>query len=143
MDSLPLHHLGSSQFYPLPSPQGGKGRGEGEWCSIGNHATGWGQRTCFRLSESSPASFCDRTEPVFNGKAAANLASPGPYWSSLVAQSVKNLPAMRETWGELRRSPGGGNSYPLQYSCLENSKDGGAWRATAYGVARSQTQQSD
>ena len=35
------------------------------------------------------------------------------------------------------RSPGGGNSYPLQYSCLENSMDRGAWQATVHGVAKS------
>ena len=38
------------------------------------------------------------------------------------------------------RSPGEGNGTPLQYSCLENPKDRGAWQATAYGVAKSQTQ---
>ena len=32
---------------------------------------------------------------------------------------------------------------PLQYSCLENPMDGGAWRATVYGVAKSRTQPSD
>ena len=32
----------------------------------------------------------------------------------------------------LGRSPGEGNSNPLQYSCLENSMDGGAWRATVH-----------
>ena len=37
------------------------------------------------------------------------------------------------------RSPGEGNSYPLQYSCLENPTDRGAWRATVQGVAKSQT----
>ena len=37
----------------------------------------------------------------------------------------------------LRRSPGGGNGNPLQYSCLENPMDVGAWRATVHGVARS------
>ena len=36
-----------------------------------------------------------------------------------------------------RRSPGEGNSYPLQYSCLENPLDRGACRATVYGVAES------
>ena len=35
----------------------------------------------------------------------------------------------------LGRSPGEGNSYPLQYSCLENSVDRGAWQATVHGVA--------
>ena len=34
------------------------------------------------------------------------------------------------------RSPGEGNGYPLQYSCLENSIDGGAWQATVHGVTK-------
>ena len=37
------------------------------------------------------------------------------------------------------RSSGEGNGNPLQYSCLENPMDGGAWWATVYGVAESQT----
>ena len=37
------------------------------------------------------------------------------------------------------RSPGGGHGNPLQYSCLENPMDRGAWQATVYGVAKSQT----
>ena len=36
----------------------------------------------------------------------------------------------------LRRSPGEGNGNPLQYSCLGNPMDRGAWRATVHGVAR-------
>ena len=40
------------------------------------------------------------------------------------------------------RSPGGGCSNPLQYSCLENPMDRGAWRATVHGVTKSQTQLS-
>ena len=39
----------------------------------------------------------------------------------------------------LGRYPGEGYSYPLQYSCLENSMDRGAWQATVHGVAKSQT----
>ena len=39
----------------------------------------------------------------------------------------------------LGRSPGEGNAYPLQYSCLENPMDRGAWQATVHGVAGSQT----
>ena len=39
-----------------------------------------------------------------------------------------------DSW--VRRSPGEGNGNPLQYSCLENPMDRGAWRATVYGVAR-------
>ena len=38
------------------------------------------------------------------------------------------------------RCPGGGNGNPLQYSCLENPMDRGAWRVTIQGVTESQTQ---
>ena len=38
---------------------------------------------------------------------------------------------------ELGRSPGGGQGNPLQYSCLDNSTDRGAWRATVHGIAES------
>ena len=38
---------------------------------------------------------------------------------------------------------GEGNGNPLQYSCLQNSMDGGAWQATVHGVAKSQTRLSD
>ena len=41
------------------------------------------------------------------------------------------------------RSPGEGNDYPLQHSCLENSMDRGAWWATAHGAAKSQTRLSN
>ena len=43
----------------------------------------------------------------------------------------------------LSRLVGEGNGNPLQYSCLENPVDGGAWWAAAHGVARSQTQLND
>ena len=48
------------------------------------------------------------------------------YWTSLVAQIVKNLPAIQETQVQSLsqgRCPGVGNGNPLQYSCLENSMD--------------------
>ena len=41
------------------------------------------------------------------------------------------------------RSPGEGNGRPLQYSCLENPMDGGAWQAAVHGVAKSRTRLSD
>ena len=41
------------------------------------------------------------------------------------------------------RSSGEGNGYPLQYSCLENPMDRGAWWTTVHGVAKSQTQLRD
>ena len=56
---------------------------------------------------------------------------------------VKNLPVNAGDTGlipGLGKSPGGGNGNPLKYSCLENLRDGGAWRAAVYGVAQSQTQ---
>ena len=39
----------------------------------------------------------------------------------------------------LGRSPGEGNGFLLQYSCLENSTDRGAWQATVHGVMKSRT----
>ena len=89
--------------------------------------------------------------------------------ASLVAQLVKNPPAMQEIWvwslvwedqgfpgglegkastcnegdpgsiPESGRSPGEGNGNPLQYSCLENPIDGGAWEAAVHGVVKSWT----
>ena len=59
-----------------------------------------------------------------------------------MAQMVKNPLAMQKNLGlipGLGRSPGGGNSNPLQYSCLENSMDSGAWWATIRGVKKSWT----
>ena len=67
--------------------------------------------------------------------------------ASLVGQMAKNPPAMQETWvqslvglGRFRR---GGNGNPLQYFCLGNLMDRGAWWATVHGVAKSQTRLSD
>ena len=48
-----------------------------------------------------------------------------------VIRDVGSIPG----WG---RSPGGGHGNPLQYSCLENPLDRGAWRATVHGVTESQ-----
>ena len=73
---------------------------------------------------------------------------------SLVAQKVKNLPAMRETWVQSQ-----GWEDPLekgmttllhyfcilylQYFCLENSMDKGAWWALVHGVPKSRTRLND
>ena len=43
----------------------------------------------------------------------------------------------------LKVKPGEGNGTPLQYSCLENPVDGGAWKAAVHGVAEGQTRLSD
>ena len=66
-----------------------------------------------------------------------------------MALLVKNLPANA---GDIRdmdlipgseRFPGEGNGNPLQYSCMENSMDRGAWWATVHGVAKSRTRLSN
>ena len=61
---------------------------------------------------------------------------------------VKNLPANAGDTGDLgsvpglRRSSGGGDGNPFQYSCFGNPMDRGAWRAVVHRVAKSQTQLS-
>ena len=71
--------------------------------------------------------------------------SPG---ASHVALGIKNLPSYA---GEVRDvgsipglggSPGGGHGNPLQYSCLGNPMDRGAWRATVHRAVKSRTQLS-
>ena len=66
-------------------------------------------------------------------------------WASQVALVVKSLSANA---GDVReagsvpgsgRSPGGRHSNPLQYSCLENPMDRGAWQATVHGITQSWT----
>ena len=76
------------------------------------------------------------------------LSFPGFYTSlraSLTGLVVKNPPANP---GDIRdvglipgsgRSHGEGNGNPLQYSCLGNSTDRGAWQVTVHGIAKSQT----
>ena len=62
--------------------------------------------------------------------------------ASLMAQWVKNLPAMQETqvlslgWEDALEEEDGN---PFQYSCLKNLIDRGAWWATIHGVAKSRT----
>ena len=80
------------------------------------------------------------------------LATPTPtllitylyqLWGLSGGTVVKNLPANAGDARDLGavfgfgRSPGVGNGNPLQYSCLENSMDRGAWQATVHGVAKS------
>ena len=66
-------------------------------------------------------------------------------WASQVVLVVKNLPANAEDIRDadlipgLGRFPGGGHGNPLQYSCLENLLDRGAWQATVQWITKSQT----
>ena len=60
-----------------------------------------------------------------------------------MAELVKNPPAKAGDTGDMNSisrlgiSPGGENGNPLQYSCLENPVDKGAWQATDYSIAKS------
>ena len=66
------------------------------------------------------------------------------------------MSCVKDVCGEMGRKMGGsfkregvyvylgeGNATPLQYSCLENPMDGGAWKAAVHGVAKSRTQLSN
>ena len=70
------------------------------------------------------------------------LTASCPYTAALVARMVMILPAMLglSLIPGSGRSPREGNSDLLQYSCLENSEDRRAWRATVHRVTKSQTQ---
>ena len=59
----------------------------------------------------------------------AALVAKNPPVSTRVARHAGSIPG-------LGRSPGGGHGNPLQYSCLENPIDRGAWQATVHEVAR-------
>ena len=59
--------------------------------------------------------------------------------ASLVACNAGDLGSIPGS----ERSPGEGNGKALQYSCLENPMDRGAWRATVHGVTKSWTGRSD
>ena len=59
---------------------------------------------------------------------------------------IKNPPSNAGDLGSIpgsERTPGGGDGNPLQYSCLGNPMNRGAWQATVYGVTKSWTRLSD
>ena len=73
----------------------------------------------------------------------------GPRWGFSLGSVVKNQPANAGDAGNVGsvpgfgRSPGERNGNPLQYSCLENPRDRGAWHTAVHGVAKSWTGLSD
>ena len=91
-------------------------------------------------------STCNAGDPVLLPGSGRSPGEPIGYppqysWASLMAQLVKNPPAMRETWVQslvLRRSPGEGKGYSLQCSGLENSVD-----CIVLEVAKGQTRLND
>ena len=74
---------------------------------------------------------------------------PQACWGFPGGSVIKTAPANTGDTGEassipgLGRSPGGGNGKPLQYPCLGNPMDRGAWGTTVHGLSRSQTRLSD
>ena len=74
-----------------------------------------------------------------NCAATVCLGFPGGSDSKVSAHNAGDLGLIPGPW----RSPGEGNGNPLQFSCLENPIDGGAWWATVHGVAKSRTRLSD
>ena len=71
---------------------------------------------------------------------SSRLSNRFPLWLS-GKESAFNAGAEGDAGSvpELGRSPGGGHGNPLQYSCMENPTERGAWRATVHRVAKSQT----
>ena len=64
-----------------------------------------------------------------------NMASQAAQWQRIHSQCRRHKRLGFHSWS--RRSPGGGNDCPLQYSCLENSMDREAWWAIVHGITRS------
>ena len=110
----------------------------------------YGDHRGFLDSSVGKESICNAEDPGsmpgLGRSAGEGIGYPVQYsWASLVAQLVKNLPAMRESWVQelgsipgLGRSPREGKGYPLQYSDLENSM-----YYIVHGVTKSRTQLSD
>ena len=85
----------------------------------------------FPVSSAGKESACNAGDPSWipgwGRSPREGIGYPLQYsWASLVAQTVKNPPAMRETWAQSlgqEDSPGGEHGNPLQYICLENAMD--------------------
>ena len=91
----------------------------------------WAEESDSPLPDCTVCSAVSILHPYTNSfQSGFNVALLNKNWASLVAQVVKNLPAMKETQFQSLgsgRSPGGRNGNPLQYSCLKNPMDRGAW----------------
>ena len=86
------------------------------------------------------------TRHVGKGAAVLSLVCIDIKSFTLVAQMVRESICSAgdpSSIPRLGRSPGEGNDYPLQYSCLANSTETGAWGATIHGVEKSRTRLSN
>ena len=134
-NSLQPHGLQHAKL-PCPSPTPGACSNScslSRWC----HPTILSSATLFSSSlQSLPTSGSFPTSRFFSSGDQSIEASVWWLKESLV---VKNRPANAKDPGmtpRLGRSPGGGNSNPLQYSCLGNPTGRGAWGATVHGVTK-------
>ena len=116
----------------MPEGGGGPGDGEGQALEQEHRRKGFSGL----LSSLAPE--------VLPGAKAEHLSiCLGPRSCFHLTLGVKNLPANAGDAGLIPgsgRSSGVRNGNPLQYSCLEDPLDRGAWRATVYGVPHSQSQ---
>ena len=93
----------------------------------------------------SPGQILSLPCPGSDTKLGPIATYPSMLWVSQAVQLVKNLPASTGDARDLGlipglgRSPGEGNGDPLQYSCLGDPMDRGAWWATVHGVTESDT----
>ena len=113
-DLFDLHQVAEIKMWVLWPPKKRGPGGGGPW--VHEHTSNW----LFWM----PATFC--------------WSFPG---GSAGKESVRNAGDIGSTLGS-GRSPGGGNSNPLQYSCRGNPMDRGTWWSTAHGVAKSRTRLS-
>ena len=97
--------------------------------------------------------FLEGARDIWLSRSATSSVAPVPFFSWVQLYTwlprglaVKNAPADAGETGSipgLGRSPGGGSGSPLQYACLENPLDRGAWWATVHEVATSRTRLSE
>ena len=87
----------------------------------------------------------DPSAKLYGSDSGFNSAMPPLIWGFRADSGSKEsaCDARQICIPGLGRPPGEGNGYPVQYSCLENSKDRGVRQATVHGVAKNRTGQSD
>ena len=92
----------------------------------------------FRIFHGAPT--CPLFFSLSKDSSCPILTSKNPNYSAKKQKHVSSCPG---NWTVLLESPGEGNGTPLQYSCLENCMDGGAWWAAVHGIGKSRTWLND
>ena len=112
------------------------------------HPQGWALRELGMETERLLPSLSHHSHPYPDralwGDCNGEKMNTGPGWGSPCVTSGQEsaCQSRRPLIPGSGRSPGGGHSNPLQFSCLENLMDRGAWRTTVHGVSKSWTQLS-